>query len=72
VVVTWPNPLLKQGHEQGHLEQVVQDHIQLPFEYLPGWRLHNLSGQLVPLLGHPHGKNVIPEGVWFVLFFGFF
>ena len=46
------NPLLKQDH----LEPVAQDHGQTAFEYLQGGRLHNLSGQLVPVLSHPHSK----------------
>jgi len=29
------------------------------FEYLQGGRLHNLSGQPVPVLGHPHSKKVL-------------
>ena len=36
-----PTLLLKQGH----LGQVTQDHARSAFEYLQGWRLHNLSGQ---------------------------
>jgi len=30
---------------QGYLETVAQDHVQTAFEYLQGWRLHNLSRQ---------------------------
>lgn len=30
---------------QLNIEQVVQNHEQLGFEYLTGWRLHNLSQQ---------------------------
>jgi len=40
--------------KQGHLEQVAHDHVQMAFEYLQRWRLHNLSEQPVPVLGHPH------------------
>ena len=47
-----PNSLL----EQDHLEQVAQDGIQAGFEYLQRRRLHNLSGQPVPVLGHPQSK----------------
>ena len=50
-------PLLKQGH----LEMVAQDHAQMAFEYLQGWRLHNLTGQPVPVLSHPHGEKVFPD-----------
>ena len=28
------------------------------FWYLQGWTLHNLPGQFVPVLSHPHSKNV--------------
>ncbi|KAK4826745.1 hypothetical protein QYF61_010998 [Mycteria americana] len=45
-----PTPLLKQGH----LDLLAQDYVQPPFEYVQGWRLHNLSGQPVPVLSHPH------------------
>jgi len=31
------------------------------FEYLQGWRLHNLSGQPVPGLGHPHSEETFPD-----------
>ena len=47
--------------EQGHLEQFAQDHVQKAFEYLQGWRLHNLSGQPMLVLGHPHSKKVFPD-----------
>ena len=51
-----PTPLLKQGHVEG----VAQDCVQMAFEYLQGWRLHNLSGQPVPVLSHPHSEKVFP------------
>lgn len=41
---------------QVYLQQAAQDHDQV-FEYLQGWRLHNLSGQSVTGLGHPHTEN---------------
>ena len=47
-----PTPLLKQGH----LQPLAQDQFQMVFEYLQPWRLHKLSGQPVPVLGHPHSK----------------
>jgi len=40
-----PTPLPKQSH----LDQVAQDLIQAGFEYLQRRRLHNLSGQPVPV-----------------------
>jgi len=49
-----PTALLKQGH----LEQVAQDHVQMAFEYLQAGRIHNLPGQPLPVLGHPHNKKV--------------
>ena len=52
-----PTPLLRQGH----LEPVAQDRVQVAFEYLQGGRLHNLSGQPVPVLSHPHSKTVFSE-----------
>ena len=33
----------------------------MAFEYLQGWRLHNLPGQPVPVLSHPHSKKVFPD-----------
>ena len=41
-----------------HPEQGTQERIQVDFECLQGRRLHNLSGQPVPLLCHPHRKEV--------------
>ena len=52
-----PTPLLKLGH----LKPVAQGHVQTAFEYLQGGRLHNLSGQTLPVLSHPHSKNVFPD-----------
>lgn len=31
------------------------------FEYLQGWRPHKLPGQPVPMLSHPHMKEVFPD-----------
>jgi len=50
-----PTPLPKQGH----LQQAAQDHIYVGFEYLQIRRLHNLSGQPVPVLHHPQSKQVL-------------
>ena len=47
--------------KQGQLEQVASDRVQLDFEYLKGWRLHNHSGQPLPVVGHPHSKKVLPD-----------
>ena len=35
----------------------AQDCVQTAFDYLQEWRLHNLSGQLVPVLRHPHSEK---------------
>ena len=47
--------------KQGHLEPAAQDSVQTAFEFLQGGRLHNLSGQLVPVLGHLHSRKVFPD-----------
>jgi len=52
-----PTPLPKQGH----VEQVAQDLVQVGFEYLQRRRLHNPSGQPVPVLCHPQTKEVLPH-----------
>ena len=52
-----PTPLL----EQGHVEQVAQACVHMAFKYLQEWRLHNLPGQPVPVLGHPHSEKVLPD-----------
>jgi len=39
---------------QGQLEQAAQ----VGSEYLQEWRLHNLSGQPMPVPGHPYGEKV--------------
>ena len=52
-----PASLLRQGHP----EPVAQHHVQAASEYLQGWRLHNLPGQSVPVLGHPHSEKMFPD-----------
>lgn len=54
--IIWSNPLLKQVP----LEEVVQDHVLVGFEYLQR-RSHNLSGQLASVFSHPHRKEVLPH-----------
>lgn len=44
--------------EQGQLQQAAQGCVQPSFEDLWGWRLHRLSSQPVPVLGHPCRKYV--------------
>ena len=46
--------------KQGHLQQAAQDCVQAGFEYLQR-RLHNLSGQPVPVLHHPQSEEVLPH-----------
>ncbi|XP_068793723.1 lebercilin isoform X2 [Struthio camelus] len=47
--------------KQSHLEHVAQDPVQTAFEDLQRRRLHHLSGQPVPVLCHPHSKEVFPQ-----------
>lgn len=44
--------------KQGHLKKIVQDHVQVASEDPQGVRLHHLSGQLMPVLSHPHSNKV--------------
>jgi len=50
-----PKPMLREDH----LKRVAQD--QMAFEYLRRWRLYNLPGQPVPVLGHPYSENVVAQ-----------
>jgi len=52
-----PTPLLKQGH----LQQAVEDFVQVGLEYLQRRRIHNLSGQPVPVLHHPQNEEDLPH-----------
>jgi len=51
-----PTPLPKEVH----LQQAAQDLLQVSLEYLQRRRLHNLSGQPVPVLCHPQREEVLP------------
>uniref|UniRef100_A0A8B9ZIF6 ADP ribosylation factor guanine nucleotide exchange factor 1 n=1 Tax=Anas platyrhynchos TaxID=8839 RepID=A0A8B9ZIF6_ANAPL len=42
------------------IPHVAQDHVKAAFEYLQGGRLHNPSGQPVPVLSNPHSE-ALPE-----------
>lgn len=54
---TYPTSLFTQGY----LHPVAQDFVQMPFAYLKAfWTLYNLSRPLLPVLGHPHSKKVLP------------
>jgi len=52
-----PTPLLKQGR----LQQAAQDRLKAGLEYLQRRRLHNFSGQPVPVLHHPQSEEVLPH-----------
>jgi len=54
-----PTTLLKLGQ----LPQVVQDCVQLGFEYLHRCKFHNLSEQLVPVFDQSHSKKLFSR-VW--------
>ena len=58
-----PIPLL----EQGNLEPVAQDRVQMAFELLQERRLYNLSGQPVVVLSHPHSKKCFLMFRWTLL-----
>jgi len=47
--------------KQDHLEQAAQDLIEAGFQYPQRRRLHNPSGQLVPVFHHPQSKEVPPH-----------
>lgn len=40
-----------------NLDHVAQGLSKLSFEYLPGWRLHGLSGLLLKCLTHSYGEK---------------
>jgi len=46
--------------KQGHLQKAAQDCIQAGFEYLQGRKIHNPSGEPVPVLCHPQREEVPP------------
>jgi len=46
---------------QGHLQQAAQDFVQAGLEYLQRRRLHNPSGQTVPVLRHPQSEEILPH-----------
>ena len=54
-----PSPTLLP--KQGHLQQAAQDLVQVGLEYLHRRRIHNLSGQPVPVLRHPQSEEVLPH-----------
>lgn len=57
-----PTPLAKAGSPTA----ARWDHSQPGLEYLKGRKLHNLSGQLVPVLCHPQNEDIFPYSLkWF-------
>jgi len=54
--VIWFNSLFKLAY----VGEVAQNYVHSAFEYLQRWKVYNLSGQPVPVLGHPHSKEVFP------------
>lgn len=54
--VIWSNFLLNQDHPR----PVVQVCVWTAFEYFQGWRLHNLSRQLVARLSYLHSEKMFP------------
>jgi len=40
--------------KQCHLESVAEDCVQMAFESVQAWNLHNLPGQPVPVFSHLH------------------
>jgi len=47
--------------KQGHLEQAAEDIVQAGLQYLQRRRLHNLSGQPLPVLRHPQREEILPH-----------
>jgi len=47
--------------KQGQPELIAQNLVQMTFEYLQGGRDHNVSGQAVSVLCHPHSESVFPD-----------
>lgn len=52
-------PLVHPCLQQGQLDLVAQDHIQVDFEYLQGQRQYSLSRQSVLVPGQLHSHNTI-------------
>ena len=47
--------------KQALLQQAAQDFVQAGLEYLQRRRIHNPSGQPVPVLRHPQSEEVLPR-----------
>lgn len=46
-------------HKEDHIENVLQDKVQVPFDYLQGKRFHNRFGQPVLVFSHPSSEKVL-------------
>lgn len=51
-----PNSLL----QEGPLEHATQDYVLMVHEYLQGSKLHNISGQPIPMLSQPSHQKSFP------------
>lgn len=49
----WRSPDPSPCNEYNQQKQVAQGHVLLDFEYLKGWRHHNLSGKPMPVFNLP-------------------
>lgn len=56
------------------LQQAAEDHVQMFFQYLQGWTLHNLSGKPLPLLSYSHNTkfSLCSDGTSFRPIYSFF
>lgn len=59
--VLWSSSALTRLLRLGHINQVVQDCVQVALEYLQRERLSRLSGHPVPALSHPHSEKMFPD-----------
>jgi len=57
----WRSSTLTPLLQQVHLKQAAQDFVQAGYEYFQRRRLHNPSGQPIPLLLHPQSEEVLPH-----------
>lgn len=63
------NHLLQPLSKQGQAQQDAQGHVQSASEYLQEQRLHNLSGQPVPVFDHLHSELHFLMYKWIFLYF---
>jgi len=65
--ILWRSSSLNCFLQAGHLQQVAQDHAQMPFEYLKGQRLHIISGPPVQCSVTLTARQVFYVVLWFSL-----